>query len=196
MIVTAEEVGRSLRGTVALLNRQVDGLRAFDMSERGFWGSFGAILLTLPAFVVWLALERARTGHLGDGTPLIDLSWSTFVVLLGHVATFAALPLAMIVVARRLGLGCRYVPFVIVTNWILVLKAAVLSVPWMLLLLGWATPDLATFFAIAFAIIILRVHWFATKLTLGVPGGLAAAVVGLGILLNLLISVVVKALVT
>lgn len=195
MIVTAEEVGRSLRGTVALLNRRVDGLRAFDMSERGFWGSFGAILLTLPAFVVWLALERARTGHLGDGTPLIDLSWSTFVVLMGHVATFAALPLAMIVVVRRLGLGSRYVPFVIVTNWILVLKAAVLSVPWMLLLLGWATPDLATFFAIAFAIVILRVHWFATKLTLEVSGGLAAAVVALGILLNLLISGVVKGLV-
>ena len=32
------------------------------MSERGFWHSFAAILLTLPAYVVSLALERARFG--------------------------------------------------------------------------------------------------------------------------------------
>ena len=31
-----------------LLNRRAEGLRAFDMSERGFWRSFAAIWLTLP----------------------------------------------------------------------------------------------------------------------------------------------------
>ena len=43
MIVTAEEVNRSFRGAVDLLNRRVEGLEAFDMSETGFWRSFAAI---------------------------------------------------------------------------------------------------------------------------------------------------------
>ena len=67
MIVTAEEVNRSLRGTLDLLNRRVEGLRAFDMSERGFWRSFAALWLTLPAYVVTLAFERLRLGMLAAG---------------------------------------------------------------------------------------------------------------------------------
>jgi len=59
-MVTADEVGRSLRGTVDLLNQRVEGLQAFDFSETSFWRSFSAVLLTLPAYVVSLSLERQR----------------------------------------------------------------------------------------------------------------------------------------
>ena len=72
MIVTADDVTRSLRGTAALLNRRPDGLRSFDFSEAGFWHSFGAIVLTLPAFVVTLALERRRLGLALPGRSLVD----------------------------------------------------------------------------------------------------------------------------
>jgi hypothetical protein len=182
MIVTAEEVNRSLRGAVDLLNRRVEGLRAFDMSEAGFWRSFTAIWLTLPAYVVSLAFERRRLGLAGPG--LLDHVGLDLVVALGHVASFVALPLAMIVVARRLGLTRAYAPFVIVTNWINVGGLLVLSLPATLMLLGLAPPSLASLFALAFAIVVLRVQWFAAKATLSVSGSLAAAIVGLGILLN------------
>lgn len=183
MIVTADEVGRSLKGAVDLLNRRVEGLNAFDMSEQGFWRSFSAIWLTLPAYVVSLAFERVRLG-LSPGGHLLDHLGLDLLVAAGHMASFVALPLAMVVVARRLNLTGAYVPFVIVTNWINVGGLLVLSVPATLLLLGWATPPLASVFTLAFAIVIIRLQWFATKVTLGVSGSLAAAVVGLGILLN------------
>ena len=64
MIVTADEVNRSFRGTLDLLNSRAEGLQSFDMSERGFWHSFAAIWLTLPAYVVSLAFERLRLGLL------------------------------------------------------------------------------------------------------------------------------------
>ena len=194
MFVTADEVVRSLRGTVDFLNRRVEGLKAFDMSERGFWHSFAAIVLTLPAFVVALALERHRAGLLHAGGPVVEADWLTFVVAAGHLATFLALPLGMIVVTRRLGLGERYVPFVVVTNWILVVALTVLSLPAAMLVLGWATPSHASLFTFAFAIIVFRMHWFATKAALGVSGALAAGIVALGVALELAIAGTVDAL--
>jgi hypothetical protein len=76
------------------------------------------------------------------------------------------------------------VPFVIVTNWISATGLLVLSVPAILLLAGWAPPELATLFTLAFALIVLRLQWFATKVTLGVSGALALTIVALGIFLN------------
>ena len=80
----------------------------------------------------------------------------------------------MVWIVRRLELQRRYVPFVIVTNWISVVGLTVLSVPALLLLLGWATPSLSMLFAIGFGAVMVRLQWFATKVTLGVSGGVAA----------------------
>src|SRR5215217_4392192 len=98
MIVTADEVGRSLKGAVDLLNRRVEGLNAFNMSEQGFRRSFAAIWLTLPAYVVSLAFERLRLGLAPDGN-LLDHAGLDLLVAAGHVASFVALPLAMVVIA-------------------------------------------------------------------------------------------------
>lgn len=192
MILTADEVSRSFRGTMALLNRRIEGLDAFDMSEAGFWRSFRAIWLTLPAFVVTLALERQRLGLATDGGGLFDVSRLTLAVAAGHVGSFLALPLAMIPVARRLGLEGGYAPFVIVTNWIAAAGSILLSLPSILLLVGWATPGLFGLFTAAFAAIVLRAHWFAAKATLRVSGSRAAVIVAFGLALDLAIGRLVE----
>lgn len=194
MIVTADEVNRSFRGALDLLNSRVEGLKAFDMSERGFWRSFGAIWLTLPAYIVSVAFERLRLGLLAPNHPLLDSIQIDLLVALGQVASFVALPVAMIWVARRLRLTHRYVPFVIVTNWINVIAMLVMSVPIMLLLLGWAPPALASLFSLAFFVIVIRVQWFATKVTLGLDAWQAFGIVILGVLLNSLVYTSVRGL--
>jgi hypothetical protein len=193
MIVTADDVTRSLRGTAALLNRRSDGLRSFDFSEAGFWHSFGAIVLTLPAFVVTLALERRSLGLALPGRSLVDDNGLLALVALAHVAAFLALPVAMVWIVRRLELQRRYVPFVIVTNWISVVGLTVLSVPALLLLLGWATPSLSVLFAIGFGAVMVRLQWFATKVTLGISGGIAGAIVALGLVLDFSIAAALQA---
>lgn len=183
MIVTADEVNRSFKGTLDLLNNRSEGLKSFDMSEQGFWRSFTAIWLTLPAYVISLAIERMRLGAVPNGS-LLDNLWVDAVVAFGHVGGYLALPLAMIFIARKFRLTGRYVPFVIVTNWISVIGLLVLSLPTMLLLLGWATPPLASLFSLAFAVILIRIQWFATKETLGLSSLAALGIVFFGILLN------------
>jgi hypothetical protein len=70
----------------------------------------------------------------------------------------------------------------------------VLSVPAMLLLLGWATPALATMFSLAFAVVIVRLQWFATKATLGLSGLAAFGIVTLGLVLNSLVGAAMRGL--
>jgi hypothetical protein len=194
MIVTADEVNRSFRGTLDLLNSRAEGLKAFDMSERGFWRSFAALWLTLPAYVVSLAFERLRLGLLQPDRSLLDNFWVDLVVAFGHVAGFLALPVAMIWIARWFRLEKAYVPFVIVTNWISVIGMLVLSMPAMLMLLGWAPPGLASLFSLAFAVIIVRVQWFATKSTLSLANLPALGVVVLGIVLNSFVGIAMRGL--
>ena len=194
MIVTADEVNRSFRGTLDLLHSRSEGLKSFDMSERGFWRSFMAIWLTLPAYIVSLAFERLRPGMLQPDRVLLDNVWVDVVVAFGHVAGFIALPVAMIWIARWFRLEKAYVPFVIVTNWISVIGMLVLSVPAMLMLLGWAPPQLASLFSLAFAIIIVRLQWFATKSTLGLTSLSALGIVVLGIVLNAFVASAMRGL--
>ena len=194
MIVTADEVNRSFRGTIDLLHSRSEGLKSFDMSERGFWRSFSAIWLTLPAYIVSLAFERMRLGLLQPDRSLLDNVWIDLVVALGHAASFAALPLSMIWIARRFNLTTVYVPFVIVTNWITAMGLLVLSLPAMLLLLGWATPPLASIFSLAFAVIIVRMQWFATKATLGISSLPAFGIVLFGIVLNSCVGSITRSL--
>ncbi|ACL59611.1 hypothetical protein [Methylobacterium nodulans] len=172
MLVSVDEIGRSLRGTADLLNGRPGALRRFDCSERGFWRSFGAIVLAAPAVVIALALERGPA-DLGRA-PLLRPDHVTLAVIGGTLACFLSVPLAMIGVTRRLRLTALYVPFVVVTNWILIVAFLVLSVPGLMLVLGLSTPGLALMQAVAFAVVLLRVHATAVRQTLGLAGPAAA----------------------
>jgi hypothetical protein len=183
MIPTADEVGRSLAGSLKLMNRNPEGLTAYEVSVPAFWRSFAAILLTAPALVVSLAEDRAQ-GGLPAEAGLFSSPSLLFHELALAVACWVAFPLAMIAVVRTLGLGHRYVGYVIAWNWSAVVAATILAVPSALHVVGWATPGLAMLYAGAFGIILLQYRWFITKAALGVSGGLAALLVLVDLTLN------------
>ncbi|MDB5592548.1 hypothetical protein [Enterovirga sp.] len=191
-MVNADEFSRSLRGLSDLLNRRAEGLAQFELSLPAFWRSFAAVLLTAPAYVVELALVRRNVE--GAAVGLFDDPGLALLVGAGHVLAFLALPVAMIFVARRLGLGHRYVPFVIVTNWLQVFASLALAVPGALLVLGWETPALTALFTLAFTTIVLHVQWFATRVTLQVGALAAALVTALGLALSVGSTALVQAL--
>lgn len=194
--MTADEFTRSFRGAAAFLHRRPDALSLFEISLPAFWRSFAALLFTAPAYVVELALQRRQLG-LGsvEGGLVLDDPGLAALVLTGHLLGFLALPAAMVVVARRFGLGGRYVPFVIVTNWLFVFASFALVTPGALLVLGFETPALAALFTAAFLLIALFVHWHATRVTLHSGASAAAAVTLLGLGLWLGVGALVQALV-
>ena len=191
-MVSADEFSRSFRGISAFLNWRADGLRLFEISLPAFRRSFEAIGLTLPAYVVELALLRRDLGLAQTGGLFADTGLAVQVAC-AHVLAFLALPVAMIFVARRLDLGHRYVPFVIVTNWLQVFASYALAVPGALLVMGWETPALTLLFTCAVMAVVLHVQWFATRVTLGIDPVTAGLVTALGLVLSIASAGLVQA---
>jgi hypothetical protein len=186
-MVTVEEVGRSLRGAAALISRRPDALAAFDITGRGFTRSFAAFVFTIPAFVVAVALERRGLGLDVEGLAVFDHLPLLALVGVAHLGSLAALQLAMAYVLRGGALAMRYVPFAIATNWIAIFGNLALALPAALFLMGLEPRGLVPLITIAFGAILLEAQWFATKVTLGVGSRMAAAVVLLGLSLQVVI---------
>ena len=187
MILAAEEIARSLSGSWDLLNRRAQGLARFDVGEQAFWRSFRAPLLAAPVFIIWLAADRVTGGLRPEGS-LFDNADVVAHTGLDFAALWLTLPFLTVLLCDRWRLRERLAPFIIVCNWSSVLAAAMLSVPAMLLAIGWATPALATLFAFAAALLIMHMRWYAARVTLGVTAGAAAllasadGLIGVGLL--------------
>jgi hypothetical protein len=194
-MLTADEVVRSLRGSFRLIQREADGLRAFDISIAGFWRSFAAIVLTLPAFVALLAERRLDAGLLVSGSGLFDDGGLVVREALVFIAGWIGFPLVMIGFVRLMGLERRYVGYVVAYNWSTVIAAFVLAFPAALHVFGLATPALAAFYTFAFGIIVVQYRWFLARTALRITSGLAVLVVGLDLLTDIGITSAVSALV-
>jgi len=188
MILAADEIARALAGTWDLLNRRAHGLRHFSLDEKSFWRSFGAALLAFPAFIAWLASERAAEGLLQPNVSLFDDVNILGQTALELAALWLTLPMLAFIAADRLGIRGKLIPFIIVCNWGSVIAAFMLAVPATLFAIGWATPALSAFFAVCAAIIIMQMRWFMARITLGVTASAAFALaitdglIGLGLL--------------
>ena len=188
MILATDESLRSLAGSWDLLNRRADGLRSFSWDEASFWRSFGAALLTLPAFIAWLASERAAEGLLKPGVSLFDDLSILGQTTLELAALWLTLPMLVFALAHRLNIREKLIPFIIVCNWGSVMAATMLAVPATLFAIGWATHGLAAFFAVMAAVLIMQMRWYMARVTLGVTASAAFALtcadglIGLGLL--------------
>lgn len=188
MILAADEIARSLSGVWDLLNRRAQGLKRFDFAERSLWRSFTAPLLVLPALVVFLAAERLQAGVAAPGAQLLDDPSAVLRTLGRLAALWLTLPMLAVLLADRLRIRGRLVPFIIVCNWASVMAAAMLAVPALLFAVGWATSSLAALYMLTAAVIIMQMRWFVTRITLGLTGGVAAllaladGMIGVGLL--------------
>jgi hypothetical protein len=189
-MLSADEVGRALSGSLKLLNRDAEGYEGFEVSIAAFWRSFLAVVLTAPAFVTTLAFDRKQLGlPMEDG--LFAETWLVARELAVAGLAWIAFPLAMVWVVRRLGLGNRYVGYIIAYNWSAVITTAIFALPTALYVLGLATHGLSLLYAFAFGIIVAQYRWFLARTSLGVSGSLAALLVGVDFGLNGLIGVAV-----
>ena len=139
-------VVRALDGALALVVGRPVPPGAFDFSPFGFWSSFAAILLVLPSFAVGVVASASVVENVPVGQ-----------LLLRQAMDWLALPLVLWLLARPLGFAGRYVAFVVVRNWTLVVLEAIAAVPAFLFNLRLMTEGvliLALFAAAAFAYVV------------------------------------------
>ncbi len=148
----ADNIQQYLTGAWRMMMGREDGLELLDVSSDGFWNSFYAIVLTVPVLgVTWVTY----TNEIAD--PGDDLA-----VRLGTVVLFAlvdvsawVVPIVVLaLVAGPLGIGDRFVHYVVASNWGSVITAWLVLPPAVLELVGFddeslviALMYLAIFFA-------------------------------------------------
>ena len=112
-----EEVGYYLRGLWLLLTGKAEGFDYLDLSERGFWRSWWAVLFCLPPTLLSWASFRV---YFLDQMPQGAATGPAFYLKLAIVesANWLIPLLVVLVVARIVGFSRAALPLVIALNWL------------------------------------------------------------------------------
>jgi hypothetical protein len=160
-----EYVQRHLGAAWQMMNGRADGLRALDISADGFWNSFFGIVVALPPLIVsWVSYAdlsedlsetfRDRMSVVGK-LAVIDLS-SWIVPIVG-----------LALVAKRAGLGDRFVHYVIASNWSTAIIAWLMVPPSIVLLFAPDAREFTSLLSLVLFILSLVFDWRMTNSALG-----------------------------
>lgn len=186
-----DEIVRSLIGAWRLFLDRSDAMRFFDVSVDGFWRSFGAILLILPAYIPVVLSDRARIlteAVAGEGFDASSFFANRGVWL---ALNWVALPILLAVVAQPLGVSRTYASYVVARNWCAVLTVAPFGLIALLSLAGVVGNEVASVISLAIIVVVIRFDYLIARRALGADVGLAVAVVLADLAIGLAIQVAI-----
>lgn len=182
-----EEARRSLVASWLLFLRRPEGYALLDLSERGFWRSFPAILLVAPLYL-WASRIELELPEQGVPAPAPSIGWDLFGLLL----QWFGWPLVVAGLARLAGLTQGFVRYVVAYNWSSVLVMAAFLPP--LLLYGVGLMGAPVALTLSFAVLLLSLYyrWYIARTAFETQGAVAFALVladlVLGIAVNRLVG--------
>jgi len=170
-----DEIARSLTGAWRVFLDKPDAAGFFDLTVNGFWRSFRAIVLMIPAYALTAAAEFQAL----VGSPAADFSGLNFVFAktIASGLDWITFPILLALVAEPLGITRSYTSFIIVRNWGAVLASAPFAVIDLLYIFGVFSEDATNVASLIFLIVQLRYNYLIASRTLGVGIGLAVAIV-------------------
>lgn len=174
----------NLAGALEVMLGRPQGLQKLDITLEGFWRSFGAFLLILPFAVLALISQERLAAESAEAMPPSG-SLALEIGVLG--IDWIAFPLLFALIARPLGLGPGYVPFIVTRNWASVVLGAIMAAVHALFLVGILPGPFATLLLFAFVALALRFSYVITRATLDAPMRLALPIVIFDFLLSLTI---------
>jgi hypothetical protein len=184
-ILDRDQVARSLTGAWRVFLDKPDAASFFDLSFEGFWHSFRAFVLMIPAYGLAAATEYQDL----RGAPGADFSGSAFVMAkaIASLLDWITFPILLALVAEQVGIARSFTSFVIVRNWGSVLA----SIPFVLIdacyLLGIVSQDVANVGSLVFVLVQLYYSYLIASRTLGAGIGTAVAIVIADFAVSLLI---------
>jgi len=171
---TAEFIQSQLAGAWRLMNGRADGLRLLDISADGFWTSFFAIVLALPAlFASWVATANGIAALYPDGAGQVSLILRLALVdLSAWILPLVALALA----APYARIADRYVHYVVASNWASAIIVWIMLPPAMLHFLLPAAEDVASLISLGLFFLTLMFSWRLTQVAIGKGAAIATGV--------------------
>ncbi|TGQ54864.1 transporter [Mesorhizobium sp. M1C.F.Ca.ET.193.01.1.1] len=172
-MLSADETFASLAGAWRLMFGKADGLRMLDLSADGFWNSFFAIVVALPALIVgWVGIAN----EIGDPN-----AFAGRLSLLIRLATVDlgswVLPLvALALVAPRAGIGGRFVHYVVASNWASAIIAWLMLPSALLRLFLPSTNEASGLVSLLLFALSMVLTWRMTNATIGRGAAIGTAV--------------------
>lgn len=172
-MVSTEEISSSLSGAWRLMNGKADGLRLLDLSADGFWNSFFAIVVALPAMAVGWAGIAAEIGDPEAVASRISVVMRLAVIDIGTWV----LPLAgLALVSRRAGIGGRFVHYVVASNWTSAIVAWIMLPAALVRLVAPSTDQFAVMLSLALFLLTMVFTWRMTNAAIGKGAAFSTAV--------------------
>lgn len=172
-----EEIVRSLIGAWRLFLDRPDAMRYFNVSVDGFWRSFAAIILVVPAYALFAGVEQVEILN----EPVVDPAFSgpAFVAnkALTLVLDWITLPILLAVFAAPLGVGRTYAAYVVARNWCVVLATAPFGIIALLSLIGFLGIGPANLLALVISVVVIYYNYMIARRALVAGTGLAIGVV-------------------
>jgi hypothetical protein len=179
------EVFRYLLGSWRMMMGRSDGLKLLDISADGFWNSFMAIAIALPALAAgWVSIADAvLTDPVSFGSRLgIMLKLATV-----DIGSWVLPLVVFTAAARRAGIADRVAHYVISSNWGSALIAWMMLPPTLLRMIIPAAADFASAVSVGLFVISLVLTWRLTNSALGKGAGVATVVFGAMFVISLLV---------
>lgn len=189
---TADEIEIYLKGALRLMRGKADGLKMLDLSADGFWNSFFAVVLALPAFVVgWVAVAN----DLSRDPEIVGGRFSIF-FRLGFIDVGTWLiPLALLALAAKpAGLANRFVAYVVATNWAQVIIVWMMAPPALLQLFVPQARAFVEFATLTLFFVALGLTWRLTNAVLARGPAAATALFAAMLIAALFVLLTLQAL--
>ena len=169
----AAEVHQGLTAAWRLMTGKPDALRLLDVTADGFWNSFFAIPISLPALMLgWLAISN-EMGAAGLGEKLGIVARLAVVDIGAWVIPLCGLAL----LARRAGIANRFVHYVVASNWASAIVVWAMLPPALLRLFAPGTAnDFASLLSLALFGLTMALVWRLTNAVIGMGAAVATAV--------------------
>lgn len=175
MRLAADDVTRSLHASWRLLMADAKALPDLDLSRDGFWRSYLALILAVPAVIPVLAAERTLAG-LSNAGALFDEPGLLAAVMTAELLAIVAVPALLAALAPALLHSPRFTGFIIAWNWAGIVSAGLMAVPAGVFALGWSNPGVAAIHCLGFATIVLRLRYCVARAAFGADSGAAGAI--------------------
>jgi hypothetical protein len=188
MMLTREEIGRSLGAAWDVFLDRPGAMRNFDVSVEGFWRSFAAVILVIPSYALAVLAERTLAAAIDPAAPVQDGVAFFVQNALGLGLDWVTLPVILALLARPLGIARHYPEFVVARNWGAVIAAVPFGAIGLLIVLGLLGGELANLLMFAALIVVLRYTFVIARRSLDVGIGFAIGIVVLDFVVSLTIA--------
>lgn len=182
-----DEIVQSLTGAWRLFLDRPDAMRYFNISIDGFWRSFAAILLIVPAYALFAVAERIEI----LSEPVVDPGFGEGAFVANKILTLVfdwiTLPVLLAAFAKPLGIARNYAAYMVARNWCAVLATAPFGIVALLSLVGVLGAGPANVVSLVFLVVVIRYNYMIARRALGADIGLAVGLVVADFAISLLV---------